>query len=151
MTKIQIDFEFEFVRDAQTHQVIVDLESPSTNDEDQQAIKQIIDEADIDLTDEEALEELGWEIDEYLQYDIIYPKLKISNIVLLEQDNKVTFDLTLNLWGKIFSTTDTLTDAKYFEIDADTSVDEVEAIIMRNYYGTHHNFDITELKLTVLP
>ena len=149
MTSLQIDFEFDFAGTSPTHQVTIDLESVSL-DEDQKGIKEIVDEMAVDLNDEEELEELGWEIDNYLQYEVIMPKLKFSNFLYNETKNEVTFDVELDLWGKNFKASDTLYDADRYGIDADTSADDYESAIEDSYYGTHHNFDITDFKISVL-
>ena len=150
MTTLQIDFEFDFIGGSNKHQVLVNLDSTNA-DKDIESIKDIVVEADIDLSDEEELEELAWEIDDQIQYEIIYPKIKVSNFAVDEARDEVLFDLDLTLWGKTFNKRDVFYQAKDANLSPLSTSKEFEEAIMDSYEGTHHNFDITDSKITVLP
>jgi len=146
---LKIDFTFDFPNGEQSHQVDINLGERSSSDKYIQGLQDIITrKEDLDFQDEDSVMALEWLLEHQLQYEIIYPNLEISNIVLDEQKDKITFNLDLNLWGEKFSTVDELTGAEGFNIDKMSTESELKEIIIDNYYGTHHNFDILDIALT---
>jgi len=149
MTTITVEYEFDFPEEAKRHSFVLDLNADYSNDPTLAELKRLA--LGSDLTDDKALEHLGWEFDYVLQTEVILPNLKFSNFVVDVDKDEMTFDVELNLWGTLFKGSDTLYEAAYNEVDANSSDAELFECVEDYYSGSHHYFDILEIDLTVNP
>ncbi len=149
MTIVQLDFTFDFPQGAKKHSHEIDLESP-TLDGLERGVKAIIQRRGTDFTNAEAVESLGWELENYLQSEGIIPRLQCSNFALQEEDDELHFLVELELWGKHFKSEDRLYDVEEeYELTSDSTEEDFNDAVYEAYTSSHHEFDIHELRLSV--
>lgn len=148
-TSVVVDFEFDFAQGDERLKVEIPL-SGILPEPEAQLLQRLILECP-DLSDEEELEELGWELEDAIQYDLIMPRLRLSNFQVDTADDKLLFQVSLTLWGTDFSSQDFLYDFSDSGLTESASPEEFEEFVLDAYSGSHHYFDVTSLELTVLP
>ena len=148
-TAVVVDFKFEFAQGDEGLKVEIPLSGPPAEPEGQ-FVQRLILECP-DLSDEDELEELEWELESALQYDLIMPRLRLSDFQVDTADDKLLFQVSLTLWGKEFSRQDFLHDFSDSGLTESASPEKFKEFVLDTYYGSHHYFDVTSLELTVLP
>lgn len=134
--KINVAFEFAFSMDFKKHSMAIDLDDPQH--------AQLAEYIDADATGEELDEQIEDELGNYLQYDVIMPRVRVLNATAA--NGVPTYDLELELDGVKFTHHETAEDGKVYDPTTDG---DLTRYIEGGFNETHHYFDVDVSNFTI--